>query len=150
MPNIETNAKGSHLTSWKQIEKKLKKSWEKVEKMLKKLRKNWEKIEKNMKNFLKKMRKKNLRNIWRRKKLNKNLGEKLRKSWIKVEYLKKKKNWKNLRKTWEKFEEKSGELEFSFQLKRKFVFILAAEIIQVLDSIPWVRCASGNVFSTFS
>ena len=24
--------------------------------------------------------------------------------------------------------------------------ILAAEIIQVLDSIAWVRCASGNVF----
>ena len=25
--------------------------------------------------------------------------------------------------------------------------ILAAEIIQVLDSIAWVRCASGNVFN---
>ena len=27
----------------------------------------------------------------------------------------------------------------------EFVFILASEIIQVSDSIPWVRCASGNV-----
>ena len=26
----------------------------------------------------------------------------------------------------------------------KFVLILAAEIIQVSDSIAWVRCASGN------
>ena len=26
-----------------------------------------------------------------------------------------------------------------------FVFVLAAEIIKVLDSIAWVRCASGNV-----
>ena len=24
--------------------------------------------------------------------------------------------------------------------------ILAAEITQVIDSIPWVHCASGNVF----
>ena len=28
----------------------------------------------------------------------------------------------------------------------EFVFVLAAEIIQVLDSIAWVRCASGNVY----
>ena len=28
----------------------------------------------------------------------------------------------------------------------KFVFILAAEIIQVSDSIPWVRRDSGDVF----
>ena len=28
----------------------------------------------------------------------------------------------------------------------RFVFISAAEIIQVIDSILWVRCASGNVF----
>ena len=26
-------------------------------------------------------------------------------------------------------------------------FFLAGEITQVKDSIPWVRCASGNVFS---
>ena len=26
-----------------------------------------------------------------------------------------------------------------------YVFILASEIIQVSDSIPWVHCASGNV-----
>ena len=25
-------------------------------------------------------------------------------------------------------------------------FSLAGEIAQVIDSIPWVRCASGNVF----
>ena len=25
-------------------------------------------------------------------------------------------------------------------------FYLAGEITQVIDSIPWVRCASGNVF----
>ena len=25
-------------------------------------------------------------------------------------------------------------------------FYLAGEINQVIDSIPWVRCASGNVF----
>ena len=31
----------------------------------------------------------------------------------------------------------------------EFVFVLAAEIIQVLDSIAWVRCASGNVTNTF-
>ena len=28
-------------------------------------------------------------------------------------------------------------------------FYLAGEIIQVLDPIPWVRCASGNVFVGF-
>ena len=28
-------------------------------------------------------------------------------------------------------------------------FYLAGEITQVLDSIPWVRCASGNVFGKF-
>ena len=27
-----------------------------------------------------------------------------------------------------------------------FAFYLAGGITQVLDSIPWVRCASGNVF----
>ena len=32
-------------------------------------------------------------------------------------------------------------------LTLEFVFVLAAEIIQVLDSIAWVRCASGNVFN---
>ena len=32
----------------------------------------------------------------------------------------------------------------------RFVFISAAEIIQVIDLILWVRCASGNVFSTLS
>ena len=26
-------------------------------------------------------------------------------------------------------------------------FYLAGEITQVIDSIPWVRCASGNVFN---
>ena len=30
----------------------------------------------------------------------------------------------------------------------EFVFILAVEGTQVLDSIAWVRCASGNVFSS--
>ena len=30
-------------------------------------------------------------------------------------------------------------------LKLEFVDVLAAEIIHVLDSIAWVRCASGNV-----
>ena len=29
-------------------------------------------------------------------------------------------------------------------------FYLAGEITQVKESIPWVRCASGNVFFTFS
>ena len=29
-------------------------------------------------------------------------------------------------------------------LKLDFLFVLAAEIIQVSDSIAWVRCASGN------
>ena len=29
----------------------------------------------------------------------------------------------------------------------EFVFVLADEIIQVLYSISWVRCASGNVSS---
>ena len=33
-------------------------------------------------------------------------------------------------------------------LKLEFVDVLAAEIIHVLDSIAWVRCASGNVFAT--
>ena len=28
----------------------------------------------------------------------------------------------------------------------EFVFIQAAEMTQVLNSIPWVRCASGNVW----
>ena len=27
-------------------------------------------------------------------------------------------------------------------------FFLAGEIIQVKESIPWVRCASGNVYQT--
>ena len=27
-------------------------------------------------------------------------------------------------------------------------FYLAGEITQGIDSIPWVRCASGNVFMT--
>ena len=31
-------------------------------------------------------------------------------------------------------------------LKLEFVDVLAAEIIHVLDSIAWVRCASGNVY----
>ena len=26
-------------------------------------------------------------------------------------------------------------------------FYLAGEITQVIDSMPWVRCASGNVFA---
>ena len=30
-------------------------------------------------------------------------------------------------------------------MKLEFVFVLAAEIIQVLDSKAWARCASGNV-----
>ena len=30
-------------------------------------------------------------------------------------------------------------------LKLDFFFFLSAETIQVLDSIAWVRCASGNV-----
>ena len=30
-------------------------------------------------------------------------------------------------------------------LKLDFFFVLAVEIIQVLDPIAWVRCASGNV-----
>ena len=29
-------------------------------------------------------------------------------------------------------------------------FYLAREITQVLDAIPWVRCASGNVFISLS
>ena len=28
-------------------------------------------------------------------------------------------------------------------------FYLAGEITQVIDSVPWVRCASGNVFLMF-
>ena len=28
----------------------------------------------------------------------------------------------------------------------ELAFILAGEITQVKESIPWVRCASGNVF----
>ena len=28
-------------------------------------------------------------------------------------------------------------------------FYLAGEITQVIDSIPWVRCASGNVYTWF-
>ena len=32
----------------------------------------------------------------------------------------------------------------------RFVFFLAADIIQVSDLIPWVRCASGNFFSSLS
>ena len=28
----------------------------------------------------------------------------------------------------------------------EYAFIQAAEMTQVLNSIPWVRCASGNVF----
>ena len=34
-------------------------------------------------------------------------------------------------------------------LKLDFFFVLAVEIIQVLDSIAWVRCASGNVLGTW-
>ena len=33
-------------------------------------------------------------------------------------------------------------------LKTEFALFLAGEITQVLESIPWVRCASGNVFFT--
>ena len=29
----------------------------------------------------------------------------------------------------------------------QLAFYLAGELTQVLDAIPWVRCASGNVFS---
>ena len=29
-------------------------------------------------------------------------------------------------------------------------FYLAGEITQVIDSIPWVRCASGNVYTELS
>ena len=29
---------------------------------------------------------------------------------------------------------------------KQVAFYLAGEITQVIDSIPWVRCASGNVF----
>ena len=29
-------------------------------------------------------------------------------------------------------------------------FYLAGEITQVIDSIPWVRCASGNVSALFT
>ena len=41
-----------------------------------------------------------------------------------------------------------GQLGPGAQLE--FVFIQAAEITQVLNSIPWVRCASGNVFKIFT
>ena len=30
--------------------------------------------------------------------------------------------------------------------KLEFAFVQLSEIIQVLDSISWVRCASGNVY----
>ena len=29
-------------------------------------------------------------------------------------------------------------------------FSLAGEITQVLDALPWVRCASGNVYNCFT
>ena len=32
------------------------------------------------------------------------------------------------------------------QCNVQVAFFLAGEITQVIDSIPWVRCASGNVF----
>ena len=32
------------------------------------------------------------------------------------------------------------------QCNVQVAFYLAGEITQVIDSIPWVRCASGNVF----
>ena len=41
----------------------------------------------------------------------------------------------------------SLQLELSIALIVLIVLILAAEMIQVLDSIPWVRCASGNVLT---
>ena len=31
----------------------------------------------------------------------------------------------------------------------QMTFYLAGEITQVKESIPWVRCASGNVYATF-
>ena len=31
-------------------------------------------------------------------------------------------------------------------MKMQVAFFLAGEITQVKESIPWVRCASGNVF----
>ena len=45
---------------------------------------------------------------------------------------------------WERWSPRSGgRLKGLKELE--FVFVLAAEIIQVLNSISWVRCASGNV-----
>ena len=44
---------------------------------------------------------------------------------------------------WERWSPRSGgRLKGLKELE--FVFVLAAEIIQVSDSIAWVRCASGN------
>ena len=34
-------------------------------------------------------------------------------------------------------------------MKMQVAFFLAGEITQVKESIPWVRCASGNVLDLF-
>ena len=107
--------------------KKIEKNLRKVEeKKLKRCKKNWTKFEKN----------------WEK------LKNKLRKSWKKIEKIENK-----LRKFEEKtlpeaqqtpgIEIKTWMIFFSWNY---FKLISVRKIIQVIGSIPWVRCASGNIF----
>ena len=53
---------------------------------------------------------------------------------------------------WSKFWTNSSETTYNWPNLEpmQVALYLAVEITQVIDSIPWVRCASGNVFSIFS
>ena len=108
----------------KQIEKKLKKSKTTSKK---KVEKSW-----------KKLKKKKLKKNW--KKVGKKLEKKLKKSWKKVE------------KSWKKVENIArGTTDPGYwvrDLNNVFKLTSVRNLIQVTDSIPWVRCASGNVFNT--
>ena len=43
--------------------------------------------------------------------------------------------------------ENQGIESVTFLTDKKFKMTLAERFTQVMDSIPWVRCASGNVFA---
>ena len=55
---------------------------------------------------------------------------------------------KTLGKSWKKVAKKLKKVDkkVHFSDWNKFEIICLKKIIQVTDSIPWVRCASGNVY----
>ena len=146
---IEEQVEKKFRKNWKIVEKKLRKVEEENLKMFvilfkkvstKKLQKSWEKVakelkkvEKQLKTSCKKVEKK-LEKSWKK------VGEKLGKSWEKVE------------KTLPEAQRTQGIESITwiiFLTEINLKLLKLKKIIQVLNSIPWVRCASGNVFQLF-